>query len=176
MGDSITKHEENQGDKIARSHNTSNVTGDNNFCRANVNYSSSYPNDATGLGDHYVWQRPHTEDIKSLMEKEAEEGKKGQEGKKYSEGKAPMGILLKQFRLALQAVAMRSKKGHEKYKETDQDWMNFKRVPDAIEEYTNGTARHLAYIGDDETELGHEAATAWNALARLQLILEKQNG
>lgn len=175
MGDSITKHEENQEEKISWFCGSSTVTGHDSFCPAN-NYISSYPNDATGLGNHYVWQRPHTEDIKSLMEKEAEEWEKGQEGKKYSEGKAPMGILLKQFRLALEAVAMRSKKGHEKYKETDQDWMNFKRVPDAIEQYTDGTARHLAYIGDDETELGHEAATAWNALARLQLILEKQNG
>lgn len=175
MGDSITKHEENQEEKISWFCGSSTVTGHDSFC-PDDNYISSYPNDATGLGNHSVWQGPDTATINFLIEQEAEEGKKGQEGKKYSEGKAPMGILLKQFRLALQAVAMRSKKGHEKYKETDQDWMNFKRVPDAIEQYTDGTARHLAYIGDDETELGHEAATAWNALARLQLILEKQNG
>ena len=29
---------------------------------------------------------------------------------------------------------------------------------------------------EEETELDHAASVAWNALARLQLILEKQNG
>lgn len=102
-------------------------------------------------------------------------GKIKKEGKKYSQDKAPMGMLLKQFPLALEAVAMRSKQGHEgKYRDQDRDWMNFKRVPNAIEQYTDGTARHLADIGDDEDNLGHASATAWNALARLQLIMENK--
>jgi hypothetical protein len=149
MRDSITKHEEN----------------------------TERTNDSTEMWiDHNFWQNQNIIKTNTFMEQELKECKKVQGGQKYSQDKAPMGTLLKQFRLALEAVAMRSKIGHETYKETDQDWMNFKRVPDAIEQYTDGTARHLAYIGEDETELGHEAATAWNALARLQLILEKQNG
>lgn len=96
-------------------------------------------------------------------------------GVKYSDHKAPITSMLNQFNLALEAVAMRSKEGHEgKYKNVDQDWMNFKRVPNAIEHYSNGTGRHLMYLGDDEDNLGHEVATAWNALARLQLILEQK--
>ena len=97
-------------------------------------------------------------------------------GHKYSSEKAPMGMMFKQFSMALEAVAMRSKRGHIKYEKTDHDWMNFKRVPDAIEQYSDGAARHLCEIGNDEDYIGHAAATAWNALARLQLILEnKQN-
>ena len=95
-------------------------------------------------------------------------------GEKLSSEKAPMGMMFKQFSLALEAVAMRSKEGHIKYEKFDHDWMNFKRVPNAIEEYKNGAARHLCEIGDDEDSLGHAAATAWNSLARLQLILENK--
>lgn len=95
-------------------------------------------------------------------------------GQKFSSKKAPMGKLLKQFPLALEAVAQRSKSGHNKYKETDHDWMNFKRVPNAIEEYDDAIVRHLAGIGEPhETELDHLKAAAWNILAKLQLILEK---
>jgi len=98
-----------------------------------------------------------------------------QVGLKHSNDKAPISSMLKQFNLALEAVALRSKEGHEgKYKDVDEDWMNFKRVPNAIEQYTNGTGRHLMYLGNDEDNLGHEVATAWNALARLQIILEEK--
>lgn len=96
-----------------------------------------------------------------------------EKGQKFSSSKAPLGMMMIQFPLALEAVAHRSKTGHEgKYKESDKDWMNFKRVPNALEEYTNATARHLAEIGEDEDFIGHAAATAWNALAKLQILLE----
>lgn len=94
------------------------------------------------------------------------------EGVKYSPEKAPMGMLLKQFPLALEAIAKRSKIGHDKYEDFDSDWMNFKRVPNAEEEYLNATVRHLAEIGDDESPLEHLKAAAWNILATLQLKLE----
>lgn len=96
-------------------------------------------------------------------------------GVKLSQEKAPMGKLLRQFPLALEAVAFRSKFGHEKYIETDKDWLNFKRVPDAIEEYEDAIVRHLAEIGDEEDSLGHLAAAAWNILAKLQLKLENND-
>lgn len=97
------------------------------------------------------------------------------EGVKFSNDKAPMGKVLKQFPLALEAVAMRSKYGHEKYIDFDQDWMNFKRVPNAKEQYLDAAVRHLAEIGDDEDSIGHLKAAAWNILATLQLKLEKND-
>lgn len=97
-----------------------------------------------------------------------------QVGAKYSDDKAPMGIMLRQFPLALQGVAQRSLYGHNKYKDFDHDWMNFKRVPDAINQYLNATVRHLAEIGDDEDSLEHLKAAAWNILATLQITLEKK--
>ena len=106
--------------------------------------------------------------------KELEEAAKNKEGVKFSTEKAPMATMLRQFPLALEAVAFRSKVGHEKYKEVDHDWMNFKRVPNAIEQYSDASVRHLAGIGDDEDDLGHLKAAAWNILATLQLILEEK--
>lgn len=100
---------------------------------------------------------------------------KSAQGVKYSKSKAPMGKILKQFPLALEAIAYRSGYGHEKYKDTDLDWKNFKRVPDAVNEYEDAIVRHLACIGEPhETELDHLKAAAWNILAKLQLILEQQ--
>lgn len=92
-------------------------------------------------------------------------------GQKYSQGKAPMGIILKQFPLALEAVAERTEFGHKKYLEHDADYMNFKRVPNAKEQYFNAAVRHLAGIGE-ENELEHIKASAWCILAYLQLTLE----
>ena len=92
-------------------------------------------------------------------------------GVKLSDDKAPMGMILRQFPLALEAVAERSKFGHEKYIESDQDWMNFKRVPNAEEQYFNASVRHLAEIGEEDS-IEHLKAAAWNILAALQLKLE----
>lgn len=110
----------------------------------------------------------HLDDYYKIKEKEKNKGVK------YSEEKAPMATMLRQFPLALEAVAFRSKLGHEKYKEADYDWMNFKRVPNAIDQYSDASVRHLAGIGDDEDDLGHLKAAAWNILATLQLILEEK--
>lgn len=97
-------------------------------------------------------------------------------GKKFSKDKAPMGQMIKQFPLALEAVAMRSKFGHEKYKETDHDWMNFKRVENAEQQYLSAAIRHIAGLGEEEeTPLEHLKAAAWNILATLQITLEKNN-
>lgn len=95
------------------------------------------------------------------------------EGQKFSTDKAPMGQILRQFPLALEAIAMRSKFGHEKYREHDQDWMNFKRVNNAEEVYLDASVRHLAEIGDEEDSIEHLKASAWNILALLQIKLEK---
>lgn len=96
-----------------------------------------------------------------------------QVGAKYSDDKAPMGIMLRQFPLALEGVAQRSLYGHNKYKKFDHDWMNFKRAPDPINQYLNAAVRHLAEIGDDEDSLEHLKAAAWNILATLQITIEQ---
>lgn len=114
--------------------------------------------------------RTVTEELKDAARNKGMMG--DQVGAKYSDDKAPMGIMLRQFPLALQGVAQRSLYGHNKYKEFDHDWMNFKRAPDAINQYLNATVRHLAEIGDDENSLEHLKAAAWNILATLQITLE----
>lgn len=98
-----------------------------------------------------------------------------EKGVKLSSDKAPMGKLLRQFPQALEAIAFRSKFGHEKYIESDKDWMNFKRVPNALEQYHDATVRHLAEIGDEEDSLEHLTAAAWNILATLQITLENND-
>mgnify|MGYP003650666052 CR=1 FL=1 len=97
------------------------------------------------------------------------------EGIKLSPEKAPVGKLFKQFPLAFEALAFRSKYGHEKYKEVDIDWMNWKRVPNAISEYEDAAGRHLLKLGNEETELEHLIAEVWNKMAVIQLTLEEIN-
>lgn len=92
-----------------------------------------------------------------------------QTGVKYSDTKPPIFTMMNQFSYAMVALAARSEAGHEKYKEHDQDWQNFSRVPDAINQYNNGAIRHLLGLCGNETEIGHKAAAAWNLVAALEL-------
>ncbi len=96
-------------------------------------------------------------------------------GNKFSQSKVPVSKIFKQFPLALEAIAKRSALGHEKYKDSDQDWMNFKRVPNAIEQYEDAAARHLLKLGDEEDDFEHLVAEVWNKLAIIQLKLEKND-
>jgi hypothetical protein len=81
-------------------------------------------------------------------------------------------VIIKQFPLALQQIANRSIYGHKKYELYDHDWMNFKRVPDAVNEYQEATIRHLMNIGP-ETPYEHLIAAAWNLLAIIQIKEEE---
>lgn len=81
-------------------------------------------------------------------------------------------MLVLQFSKALKAVAVRSEIGHEKYSDIDTDWQGFTRVP--FESYQDAILRHLIQDGEpEETELDHLAATAWNALALLEIKLRQ---
>ena len=101
--------------------------------------------------------------------------KENEQGVKLSKEALPMyTVLFTQFGEAIKHVVKRSQEGHKKYIETDGDWLNFKRVPDAYNEYSNAMFRHAMNIGSD-TELDHHVATAWNALARLQIYLENND-
>ena len=98
-------------------------------------------------------------------------------GKKYDQGKPPLvrGCFY-YFSKALNAVAEVSGYGAKKYEVPLED-KNFARVDDGVNRYTDALGRHLAAEGyerlDPESGLLHAAHAAWNALARLEMMLEQ---
>lgn len=93
-------------------------------------------------------------------------------GEKHSKDKAPIYTFCLQFKNAIEQLALRSKYGHEKYLEQDKDWLNFTRMEDPDYEYGNAQFRHALGIGDDEDELQHKVAEAWNSIAKLEMFLQ----
>ena len=87
--------------------------------------------------------------------------------------KAPIFTYCKVNKNALEALSLRALYGHKKYKETDQDWQNFTRVPNALEEYANASFRHALGIGEEDEET-HLVAEAWNAVAKLEVFLRNK--
>jgi hypothetical protein len=95
-------------------------------------------------------------------------------GAKLDAGKNRLGLVLGGFSRALQAVGQVGTFGANKY--TDNGWIS---VPEGIDRYTDAMYRHLmaeaqGETTDPQTELMHAAHTAWNALARLDLMIRKQ--
>ena len=80
------------------------------------------------------------------------------------------------FPESLQRVAQCSVLGHEKYKNFDQDWQNFAKVPDAYNHYLNAAVRHFLE-GDkineedstDAIKVNHLDQAAWNFMAAIEL-------
>lgn len=99
-------------------------------------------------------------------------------GAKLDAGKAPvMRGLLHYFPSACKQVALLSQVGADKY-----SWNGWESVPDGVNRYSDAMARHLldeahAYLDDAPggTGMPHAVAVAWNAMARLELILREQN-
>ena len=92
-------------------------------------------------------------------------------GAKDDHEKHRAALVLLGFSTALTAVSWVGTFGARKY--TDHGW---KSVPDGQERYTNALFRHLLSEGrgeflDKESGLTHAAHAAWNALARLELML-----
>lgn len=92
-------------------------------------------------------------------------------GSKLDAGKPRPALVLGGFARALSAVADVGTYGARKY--TDNGW---RTVPDGIERYSEAMLRHWLSEAkgeqyDLETKLLHAAHLAWNALARLELIL-----
>lgn len=93
-------------------------------------------------------------------------------GAKLDAGKAPiMQGVLQYFPRALDAVAGVSALGARKY-----TWGGWESVPDGVNRYSDALGRHLLSEKidgpvDPETDLLHAAQVAWNALARLELML-----
>ena len=80
------------------------------------------------------------------------------------------------FPRALSAVAELSGIGAKKY-----SWKGWASVPDGIHRYGDALGRHELKIEDDyhrrdpDTGVLEATAVAWNALARLELVLREQN-
>ena len=99
----------------------------------------------------------------------------GTPGAKLDAGKSPVTQgCLQYFPRALLEVAKVSLKGAEKY-----SWRGWEHVPDGETRYNNALGRHIlaeAIEGPRDTDTNelHAAQIAWNALARLELILREQ--
>lgn len=97
-------------------------------------------------------------------------------GTKFDQGKVPLVQgCLSYFPNALCAVALVSDYGRSKYETTfaERNWFY---VPDAVDRYGDGLGRHIIKeategMHDHESGYLHAAHAAWNALARLELLL-----
>lgn len=95
-------------------------------------------------------------------------------GAKLDAGKNKLSLTILGFSRALEAVGWVSTKGAEKY--SPGGWVY---VPSGIERYTDALCRHLNLEGRGErvdSDLGvlHATQVAWNALARLDLMLREE--
>ena len=97
-------------------------------------------------------------------------------GAKLDHGKIRAGLVLGDFARALAEVARVGTFGAEKY--TPHGWLD---VPNGEERYTDALYRHLLHeaageMYDPDSNLFHAAHAAWNALARLELMLREFEG
>lgn len=95
---------------------------------------------------------------------------------KFDGGKSPIyNGFLRYFPRAVDAVAMVSEYGQRKYG----TWGGWHDVPDGIARYTDAKCRHMVKqesegpYDDGDSGLAHAAQEAWNAMARLELLLEQ---
>lgn len=95
-------------------------------------------------------------------------------GAKMDAGKSPvLQGALQYFPRAIKAVSDVSHVGAKKYA-----WKGWEAVPDGINRYGDAMGRHILAETiegpiDHETQQLHASQTAWNALARLELILRR---
>lgn len=97
-------------------------------------------------------------------------------GAKLDAGKNRLGLVMLGFARALQAVGEVGTYGANKY--TDSGWVS---VPDGVSRYTDAMLRHILAQGEGElldpgSGLTHAAHAAWNALARLDLMIREKAG
>lgn len=94
-------------------------------------------------------------------------------GAKLDSGKEPMTLILHAMPRALLAVGRVGAYGANKYSEG-----GWKHVKDGQRRYTDAMFRHMLSEGletyDAESGLLHAAQVAWNALARLELMLQEE--
>src|SRR5690349_10466080 len=95
-------------------------------------------------------------------------------GSKLDAGKNRLGLVLGGFARALKEVGKVGTFGANKY--TDNGWAS---VPNGVARYTDADLRHLidelsGQELDSDSGLLHAAQHAWNALARLELMLREK--
>lgn len=129
-------------------------------------------------GDIWIEGIHHPDDQPTMTEKDPNGVASGTPGAKLDAGKSPvMQGALQYFPRAIRAVADLSAKGAAKY-----SWKGWENVPDGINRYGDAMARHILDEGEgrmfDDSPGGtgelHATSVAWNALARLELILREQ--
>jgi hypothetical protein len=108
------------------------------------------------------------------MEEKDPNGKEAKEpGAKLDAGKVRANLVLRDFAGALMAVAKVGTFGANKY--SDSGWIN---VPDGYDRYSDAMVRHYLMeereACDKDSELWHQAHLAWNALARLELLIRAE--
>lgn len=95
-------------------------------------------------------------------------------GAKLDAGKNRIAMVLEQFARALWEIGRVGTYGANKY--TDGGWQH---VQNGIQRYDDAYMRHwlkekMGEEFDPDTEILHAAHCAWNALARLELIMRKR--
>ena len=95
-------------------------------------------------------------------------------GSKLDAGKNRVDLVLGDFANALWQVAQVGTFGADKY--TEHGWLN---VPDGLNRYADAQLRHFlkskqGEYSDPESGLPHAAHEAWNALAKLELLLRSK--
>ena len=100
--------------------------------------------------------------------------KSGEPGAKFDAGKVRPSLILNAMPLAILAVSEVGTYGANKYSEN-----GWKDVDNGIARYTDAMDRHRIKEGlevfDEDSNLRHAAQVAWNALARLELMLREQD-
>ena len=95
-------------------------------------------------------------------------------GRKDDTLKPKAGVVIQDFSHALMAISNLGTFGIFKYGPSN--WLH---VDDGISRYTDAMSRHFLLEKieriDPETHMLHAVSTAWNALARLELIIREQN-
>lgn len=96
-------------------------------------------------------------------------------GAKLDAGKNRVGLVVNGFAKAIEEVSRVGTFGAGKY--SDNGWVS---VPMGIDRYTDALYRHMlkeaqGELTDQDSQLLHAAHAAWNALARLDLILRKMD-
>lgn len=110
----------------------------------------------------------------SMSEKDPNGIPAGEPGSKLDDGKNRLGLVLGSFANALWAVGEVGTYGAKKY--CDHGWLS---VESGVNRYTDAMLRHYfkevtGEQNDPDTHLLHAAHTAWNALARLELMIREQ--
>ncbi len=98
----------------------------------------------------------------------------GQPGAKFDAGKVRPSLILNDMPRAMLAVAEIATYGADKYSEGG--WLE---VEGGVARYTDAMDRHRIKEGieshDPDSEMLHAAHLAWNALARLELMLKSNS-